>query len=186
MAAAKKNTITTELNQADTVTLSTSAGADVLKVLDDTTAADVVNNFKAGVGGDVIQIDTSALLAGAVQTMNTVALDGLQTRIATDADGTLVDADNAVLATDNILRITDTLADVTAMLAAIDLDAETNVAGLLNDEAILVLWTDGTNTHLSTATLNGADGADADAGADLIVLNGVAVTDLVNDNFVFI
>jgi hypothetical protein len=57
---------------------------------------------------------------------------------------------------------------------------------LLDNEGILVLWTDGSDTHLSTVTLNGADGAAADAGADLLVFTGTDITTLTNDNFVFI
>jgi hypothetical protein len=186
LGAATKNTVTTELDQTDVVTLSTSASSDVIKVMDDTTAADTVSNFKGGAGGDLVQIDTSALLGGAVQTFNTLALDTLQTRIATDDDGVLANADNTILATDNMLKLTDTFANLAAMHGAIDLDAETNGGGLLNDEAILVLWTDGSDTHLSTVTLNGADGAAADASADLLVFTACDITTLTNDNFVFI
>ena len=186
LAAAKKNTVTTELDQTDVINLSASAGSDVIKVMDDTTAADTVTNFKGGAGGDVVQIDTSALVGGAIQTFNTVDLDTLQTRIATDDDGVLADADNTVLATDNILKLTDTFANIATMYAAIDLDAEANVGGLLDNEGVLVLWTDGSDTHLSTIVFNGADGAAADAGADLLVFTGTDITTLTNDNFVFI
>ena len=129
LAAAKKNTVTTELDQTDVINLSASAGSDVIKVMDDTTAADTVTNFKGGAGGDVVQIDTSALVGGAIQTFNTIALDTLQTRIATDDDGVLVDADNTVLATDNILKLTDTFANIATMYAAIDLILKLTLAG---------------------------------------------------------
>jgi hypothetical protein len=186
LAAATKNTVTTELNQTDVINLSASASSDVIKVLDDTTAADTVTNFKGGSGGDVIQIDVSALQATKTQSFNTLALDTLQTRIATDDDGTLSNADNTVLATDNMLKLTDTIANLTALIAAIDLDAEANVGGLLDDEGVLVLWTDGSDTHLATILFNASNGASADAAADLLVLTGTDITTLTNDNFVFI
>ena len=72
------------------------------------------------------------------------------------------------------------------MYAAIDLDAEANVGGLLDNEGVLVLWTDGSDTHLSTIVFNGANGAAADAGADLLVFTATDITTLTNDNFVFI
>lgn len=185
--AAKKNTITTELNQEDVITLGASSGEDVYKVMDDTTAADKITNFEAGAGGDLVQIDISAIGNGVTQSFNTVALDStLIVAIGTDADGVLADADNAVLATDNMLKVTDTFANITAVYGALDLDAETNVGGLLDNEGVLVLWTNGADSFLSSVLFNGADGAAADAGADLLQFVGTSITALTADNFAFI
>ena len=180
------NTITTELDQADVITLASAAGTDTIIVLDDTTAADVVTNFEAGASGDVISIDVSALGTGA-ETFNSVALSSaLVISIGTDADGVLADADNAVTANTNILRLTNTFADIDAVVAAIDLDAEANAGGLLDNDVILVLWTDGASSYVSTVTLDGAAGAAADAGANLVELVGVSVSDLTAANFAFV
>jgi hypothetical protein len=185
--AAKKNTITTELDQEDVITLGASSGEDVYKVMDDTTAADKITNFEAGAGGDLVQIDISAIGNGVTQSFNTVALDStLIVAIGTDADGVLADADNAVLATDNMLKVTDTFANITAVYGALDLDAETNVGGLLDNEGVLVLWTNGADSFLSSVLFNGADGAAADAGADLLQFVGTSITALTADNFAFI
>ena len=180
------NTITTELNQADEITLALADGTDTVIVLDDTTAADVVTNFEAGADGDVVSIDVSALGTGA-ESFNSVALSSaLVISIGTDDDGVLVDADDAVTANTNILRLTDTFADIAAVVAAIDLDAEANAGGLLDNDVLIVIWTDGADSYVSTVTLNGADGAAADAGADLVQLVGVSVSDLTAANFAFV
>jgi len=106
--------------------------------------------------------------------------------LATDDGGTLVDADNTAVSTSNILVLTDTFANIAAVFAAINLDAEVNVGGLLDNDVILVVWTDGSDSYLSSVTLSAADGASADAGADLIQLVGVDVTTLTAANFAFV
>jgi hypothetical protein len=180
------NTITTELDLADEITLASAAGDDTIIVLDDTTAADVVTNFEAGASGDIISIDVSALGTGA-ETFNSVAVSSaLVISIGSDDDGALADADDAVTANTNILRLTDTFANIAAVVAAIELDAEANAGGLLDNDVLLVLWTDGADSYLSTVTLSAADGASADAGADLVQLVGVSVSDLTAANFAFV
>jgi hypothetical protein len=187
LGAAKKNTFTAENNLADKVTLAVGAGEDVIKVVDDTTACDQITNFEAGDGGDTVQIDASELVGGALENFNSVEIDSsLAVAFGTDADGTLVNADDAVLANDNILVLTDTFANVAAVYGALDLDAETLLGNLASGDACLVLWTNGSDTFLSTATSNAADGISYNAGADLVQFMNTTVTDFTADNFEFL
>jgi len=190
MGAAKKNTITTELDQQDTVTLSTSAGKDIIKVLDDTTAVDKIVNFKGGADGDLVQIDVSALVGGALTDFNSTAVT-LANKVVmnTDANGVATAAeytDNSLNKEMNVLKLTNTFADVAAVYGAIDLDAGSELDNLTDNDVVLVLWTNGADSFLSTVTTSADDGASADAGADLIQLVGVDHTTLTADNFEFI
>jgi len=191
MGAAKKNTITTELNQQDTITLSTSAGKDIIKVLDDTTAVDKVVNFKGGAGGDVIEIDVSALsIAGTLDDFNSTAVT-LANKVVmnTDANGVATAAeytDNSLNKEMNILKLTNTFADVAAVYGALDLDAGTELDNLADNDEVLVLWTNGADSFLSNVVASADDGASFDAGANLIQLVGVDHTTLTADNFAFI
>ena len=191
MGAAKKNTITTEIDQADTVTLSTSAGADVIKVLDDTTAVDVIVNFKGGAGGDVIEIDVSQLsIAGTLDDFNSGAVTNANKVVMNvDADGVATAADytnNTLNKEMNILKLTNTFADVAAVYGAIDLDAGSELDNLADDDEVLVLWTNGSDSFLSNIVMSAVDGASADAGANLIQLSNMDHSTLVADNFSFI
>ena len=180
------NTVTTELDLADEITLADEAGTDQIDVQDDTTAADVITNFEAGADGDVISIDVSAIGAGAQNAASTALDASLVVSLATDDDGVLADADNTMVATDNILVLTDVFADSAAVFAAIDLDAETNVGGLLDNDVFLVAYTNGADSFVASITFSAADGASADAAADLVQLVGVTVSDLTADNFAFV
>ena len=180
------NDITTDTGFADDITLSGEGGTDTINIMDDQTAADEVTNFVAGEDGDVITIDVSAIGAGAQNFASTDLDSSLLVVLATDDDGALVNADNTAVATSNILVLTDTFANIAAVVLAIDLDDEVNVGGLLDDDVILVVWTDGSDSYLSSVTLSADDGASADAGADLIQLVGVDVTELTAANFAFV
>lgn len=187
---ATKNTITTELGQVDSITLSTAASADVIKLLDDESAVDTVSNFKGGAGGDVVEIDISAMVGGAVTDYNSASIT-LANKVVmnTDANGIAVAADytNNVLNKEmNILKLTDTFANNAAVVAAIDLDVGSELNALTNNDVVLVLWTNGADSFLSTLITAADDGASTDIGADLIQLVNMTHSTLTADNFEFI
>jgi len=187
LGAAKKNTITTEADLADSITLAVGGGEDVYKIMAATTAADKIYNFEAGDGGDTIQIDVSAVATGGLQNLASTDLDSsLAVAFGQDDDGALTEAGNEALALDNVLVLTNTFADIDAVFAALDLDAETNMTDIAVDDDILVLWTNGSDSFLSTATASVVDGETFDTGADLVQLMNTTVTDLTADNFVFL
>ena len=187
LGAAKKNTFTAENNLADKITLASAAGEDVIKVVDDTSACDQITNFQAGDGGDTVELDVSELIGGNYENFNSVAVtNALAVAFATDADGVAVDADDAILANDNVLVLTDTFANIAAVYGALDLDGEAAVGNGVSGNAILVLWTNGSDTFLSTATSNADNFATFNAGADLIQFMNTTVTDFTADNFTFI
>jgi hypothetical protein len=187
VGAAKKNTITTELNQQDIITLASGGGEDVYKVMDDTTAVDQITNFQPGDGGDTVQLDVSALVGGVLTNFaSTPMTSAYAVAFGTDADGVLANADDAVLALDNVLVVTDTLANIAAVYGQVNLDAEANMDDLADNDSHLVLWTNGSDTFLSTITASAADGATYDAGADLVQFMNTTVTDFTADNFEFI
>jgi hypothetical protein len=181
------NTIVTELDQADTITFAASAGTDQLNVLDDTTAADVVDNFQAGANGDVLSVDVSELKDGIQNFGSTDMSDLFTVSLGTDADGDITGGD--VTAATNILTLTNTFANVGAMADAIALDDGGVPGALADNDDLLVLWTDGADTYLSSVNLadaDGAAGAAADGEENLVQLTGVSVADLTADNFAFV
>ena len=171
------NTITTELDLADEITLASAAGTDTIIVLDDTTAADVVTNFEAGADGDVISIDVSAIIGGLDSAGDTALSSALVVSLLTDADGDAV----AVTANTNIIVLTQTYANIAAVFADLDLAG----ADATDDgDAMLVVWTNGGSTFVSAVEADGA--AAFDAGADLVELVGVTVSTLTAANFTFV
>jgi hypothetical protein len=176
------NTITTELNQADTVTLASGAGDDTIIILDDTTAADVITNFEAGANGDVVSIDVSAIVGGLDTAGDAALSDALAVSIVSDANGDLV----AVTANTNIIVLTQTYADIAAVFADLDLVANGDGGATLLDDgdAMLVVWSNGGSTFISSVEAAGE--ATFDAGANLVELAGVTVTDLTAANFAFV
>jgi hypothetical protein len=176
------NTITTELDQADAVTLASGAGDDTIIILDDTTAADTITNFEAGANGDVISIDVSALIGGVVTSANdTVLSDALSVVITDDANGDAV----ALGANTNILRLTDTFTNIADVIDGLDFTGISG-ANVDDNEGFLVIWSDGGSTYVSTVLASANNGASFDAGADLVELVGVTVTDLTAANFAFV
>ena len=146
----------------------------------------MITNFEAGADGDVISIDVSAIVSGLQNAASTALDSSLAVSLATDDDGVLVDADNTMVATDNVLILTDVFADSDAVFAAIDLDDEANVGGLVNNDDLLVAYSNGADTFIASVTTSADNGASADAAADLVRLVGVTVTDLHADNFEFV
>ena len=184
--AAKKNTFTTEANLADEITLAVDGGEDVYKQMTDTTAADKIYNFQAGDGGDTIQIDVSEIDNGILNMAATAQTAANAVQFATDNDGSFVDTENKVLATDNVLVLTNTFASIAAVQAGLDMNAEANVTDMADNDDVLVLWTNGSDSFLSQVKANGADGADFNAGQDLVQLMNTTLTDLTEDNFEFL
>jgi hypothetical protein len=184
--AAKKNTFTTEANLADEITLAVDGGEDVYKAMTNTTAADKIYNFQAGDGGDTIQIDVSAIDNGLLNLAATAQTAANAVQFATDDDGSFVDAEDKALATDNVLVITNTYASLAAVYGALDMDAEANVTDMADDDDVLVLWTNGSDSFLSQVKANGADGAAFNAGQDLVQLMNTTLTDQTQDNFEFL
>ena len=172
------NTITTELDQADEITLASAAGDDTIIVLDDTTAADVITNFVAGADGDIVSIDVSAIIGGVENAGDTALSSALAVNLVTDADGDAV----VVTANTNIIVLTQTYADIDAVWA--DLDLAAGIEALDDGDAILVVWTDGGSTYVSAVESAGTQAFDD--GADLVELVGVTVSDLTAANFAFV
>lgn len=182
------NIIRTEADTQDAINLAASAGTDTIRIYEAQGAGDYdqVTNFEAGADGDIIALDVSTLAQGTVAVAGesgTTLSSEVVVSIFTDADGAAVDFDPTGLGA-NILRVTDTYADSTALLAALSVaDGADNV---LDNEDLLVLWTNGSSTFLSVATGAGASWTDFDAILDLVELVAVPVTSITADNIAFI
>ena len=186
------NDITTEVGLADEINLAAAAGTDTINVQSDnagTSAADIVRNFEAGAGGDVISLTIAELDGSGSDVVNgagTTISSALVVDIQTDADGAFT-----LAAGTNIIAITDTYATSTALGTAI---ADTIVVGtgIADDDNFIIMWTNGADTIVSRFQVNDAD-PDAAAGVDaydeiedLVVLEGVAIGDVVAANFEFV
>jgi hypothetical protein len=194
------NDITTEVGLADEINLAAGAGTDTINVQSDngsTSAADIVRNFEAGAGGDVISLDLSELdgANGGADIVNGAGTDvtsALVVNIQSDADGTFT-----LAAATNIIAITNTYATSADVDTALS-DAVTSAEGGLSDnDNLLVMWTNGADTIISRFQINDADpDADDSGGAatveafdeveDLVILEGVAIGDVVAANFEFV
>ena len=180
------NDISTDADFADDITLAAEGGTDTIEILADHAAideGDAITNFEAGEDGDVISIDVSELTtAGTLASANNSTLSAaLAVIITSDADG-----DGVVLGTNtNILRITGSQTDITDAIGGLDLTA-TAGANLDDNEGFLLLWTDGSDTYLSTVQVNGANGAAFDNGFNIVQLVGVDITDITAANFAFV
>ncbi len=148
-----------------------------------TAAADTVTGFKAGSTGgttlgDVLQIDISD--STAIASLGIVAAGDGATAIAGDlVIKTMTAGTGVILAgTDEIVVISGTLADSAALIASIGTGAGiiTKSAANTTTNGLLVVWSDGTNTHVSTVADAGADAAMTSADlsvVDIAVLTGV-------------
>ena len=192
------NTITTEVGLADTLTLLTSSGTDTVNVQSDnagTSAADIVVNFEAGNNGDVLALTVAELDGSGSDVVNgsgTTLSAALAVNLQTDADGALT-----IAAGTNVIVLTDIFADNAGVTTALTAGATTASAVIADDDNLLVVWTDGADSYLTRFQINDAD-PDADGGGgastidgfdeveDLVILQGVTVTDLTADNFSFI
>ena len=153
-----------------------------------TAAADVITGFTAGATGDILHIDISDSTDNAA-TGIVAAGDG-QTAIAGNlAIRTMTAGTGITLATaDEIVVISGTLADAAALMASIGTGAGIITKSSINTttNALLVVWYDGTNTHVSSVSDSGADAPMTTAGLaviDLVILAG-QVTGFDTANFV--
>jgi Ca2+-binding RTX toxin-like protein len=185
------NQITSGLS-ADAVTLASGKDVVITSVgaAHTTVAADTVTAFTTGTGNDRIDLDISDLLATLGGVANATAADGTTTItgalvVETVAKGTATTLNAAT----EIVVITGTNADAAALITQIGTlgTVLTLTADPTNNHGLLVVWNDGTNTHVSVVK-------DADSGGngvllaadltvfDIVVLAGV-LTGYHTDNF---
>jgi len=141
-----------------------------------------VHNFQTGASGDIFYIDLSGLntdiSGGAIVDLDDNDVDSGATTATTVAyysvSAGAVDLDSAT-AGDNVLVLSDTLS--TALDTALEAGgayATTTAAdnnGFEAGDAILVLWSDGEDSYLSTATIGTTRDDAAIQAADLTVAN---------------
>jgi len=202
IAAVGSGTVTAAVPGTGAITITSGAGADVISLGSTsvgfvhtgvativsttgaaytTALADTVTGFVVGTGKDILQIDLSdagnVLFAGA--DADTEIAGNLVIRaIAKDAATTLA-------AGDEVLVITGTFANEAALRTSL---GTTGVITKNDTEAasLLVIWNDGTNTHVSAVADAGVDATMTTADltvVDLIVLTGV-LTAFHTDNLV--
>jgi hypothetical protein len=166
---------------ADTIVLGTNTAQDIITTTVGgaytTAAADKVTGFVTGVGADILKIsiaDSTAiaglgiLTAGNGANGSPIVGDLVIKAIAKDAGAT------ALAGTDEILVITGTYGDTTGAALIADL----GTTGVLSwsttnttTNGFLVVWYDGTHTHVSAVS---------DAGADATMTAAdLAVTDII-------
>lgn len=165
----------------DTLNLSTGTEKIQAQQNDDDVQ---VNNFTAGTGGDVINLDVSVT---ATENASSIAADVSFTAVIEDFKTT--DALSAANAMTNIIRLTDPVANLAAVDAALTSDILDD-GGFTAGDDIFVLWTDGANAHLAlfdiTTLDTGVDGIDAVAGTAIMTLIGTDVNALTSANFAFV
>ncbi len=183
---------------ADTIT--TGGGTDTVDLDNNDTdeaVIDTITDFTAGVGGDNITFDFSSIeamdsavagLVGDVTDANNTSIVGNET-----FDITLVTADGGVCIADMCVYDDDLAASVNANMAAllVDIAASTITIDCSNaydaDDAFLVAYSDGSgNTRIGFLVSEAATQGDTDGvveGADILILSGVDVDDLVAANF---
>ena len=187
-----KSTVTSDLlKDYIDITQATQAIDTIVTTVDEaytTATADVVKGFVGGVGGDILHIDISDSTANAA-TAQVSAGDG-----ATAITGNLVIKETAfdtavtVAATDEIVVLTGgTITDAAALKAAIGTNSIiTKSTGNTTTNALLVVWYDGTNTHVSSVSDSGTNAAMTAAELaviDLVLLVGDQTAGLDTTNF---
>jgi Ca2+-binding RTX toxin-like protein len=138
---------------------------------------DRITNFTAGASGDILQISlanadaaaaTGILAAGDGQT---IVAGNLVVKTMTAGTGITLDA------ADEVVVISGTLADAAALIASIGTTGIiTKSAANTTTNALLVVWSDGVDTHVSLVSDAGADAAMTSAQLtviDIAVLTGV-------------
>jgi hypothetical protein len=196
------DTITGNLG-ADTI--YTGAGADNV-VLTGGLTLDTVSDFTTGAGGDKIQLDISSLeTAGAVEAAITISLDDLvdgTTAIVAGAATIQEVADQAgggAVAAAGAGTVYVLLSETYANLAALETGLETGDheltvhADVAQHDGFVVVWSDGTDAHVSMVRVAVDSGANFAAGdlvaTDLATLVGVGTltaSEIHADNFAFI
>lgn len=163
---------------ADDITLG--AGSDTV-VLTTAVTADTVQDFNTD--DDLIQIE--------VDNIGSDLVNGNGDSLAADATVTLQSqtstALNDIAVTTQILVFTDSLANATAMQTAVEALSFAAAGTPTDDDDILVLWTDGTDTFLSSVdVLITTDAIDTAVNSTLVTLIGVDIADVTAGNFEFI
>jgi uncharacterized membrane protein len=165
----------------DTVHLASADGTDSL-IMNTAGSITTVHNFQTGASGDIFYIDLSGLntdiSGGSIVDLDDNDVGSGATTATTVAyysvSAGAVDLDSAT-ASDNVLVLSDTLS--TALDTALEAGgayATTTAAdndGFEAGDAILVLWSDGEDSYLSTATIGTTRDDAAIQAADLTVAN---------------
>jgi len=165
---------------ADEITLG---DGDDTVILTDEATTDSLEDFV--VGDDLVQIDVSAIGSDLV--------DGNGDSLAADASVTiqsqLSSATTDIAVGTQILAFTDTLADAATMLGALDALSFAAAGTPADNDDILVLWTNGTNTFLSSVNVLITTDAIDDGGVTnttMATFVGVTIATLTAANFEFI
>jgi Ca2+-binding RTX toxin-like protein len=171
---AGNNTITGN-DGADVIT--TGAGSDIVIITNDD-ARDTITDFS--VTYDVLHIDVSGIGSDLV--------DGNGDSLVADTSITLQSqtstAGTDIAVTTQILVFTNTLADADALEEAVELLNFAAAGTPADNDDILVAWTDGTYTYLSSVdVLITTDAIDTASATTLVRLTGVAIADIVAGNF---
>ncbi|HYD80951.1 MAG TPA: DUF4214 domain-containing protein [Paucimonas sp.] len=186
-------------------TIFTGAGADNVVITGGLTM-DTVKDFTTGAGGDKVQLDISELeTAGAVEAAITLSLDDLVDgttaigasaatiqEVADQAGGAAAAAAGA--ATVYVL-LTETYADLAALETGLETgDHELTVhANAAQHDGFIVVWSDGTDSHVSLVRIAVDSGADFAAGdlvatdlAKIVGTGTLTAGEIHADNFAFI
>lgn len=183
---------------ADTIDLKVDGAIDIIKTSGGVATVDRITNFKegnAGATGDELKLDISAIEA-LTSVVDMVLLgDATSTAAGVSVVTTLAATttlDLGTAATTTILSLGATFADVAAVEAALvtggSNEITVNGAWAVGD-AGTILWTDGTDTHVSMIV---TDAIIADNGKfvaanttieDIVVLVGTTIGSFTLDNF---
>ena len=176
VGGAGDNTITGN-SGADVIT--TGLGSDIVVITDEATA-DTVTDFS--VDDDIIQIDVSAIGSNAVDGSATALAAGTPTLQSQEStDGT------DIAATTDILVFENTLANAAAVKAAVELLSVTSGGNVADNDDIFVMWTDGSDTYLSSVDIAvTGEAIDTATVSNMVKLTGVAIADVAAANIAFI
>jgi Ca2+-binding RTX toxin-like protein len=190
-------------NGADTINLAeTTAARDIVITTSTLTAKDTINDFAAGSAAttDEVDIDISDVTALATQLVNlddTANHAGIAGNAISSTVTGVFDADNLTANTD-ILILGGALTFASSAALADSLEDGGSAEFTLGGDAavgdvFMVLYSDGTNTHLSAVEALGAgsDNGTFSAGEllanDILTFSGIAdATDFAATNFDFI
>ena len=173
--------------------ITTGAGEDIVVIGHD--GGQTIQDFTAGADGDVIRIDLSDVITDSAAGGD-VALLGDGANVANGATGSLVDADGATnisASTGNILVVAGTYATVAAAVDSLETGGANVIThDMVDDEAFIALFTDGTDTFVAAVhhdesvddTAFTATDLDGEVLATLIGVNDLSL--FVDGNFDFI
>jgi len=183
------DTISVTLHATAAETVTGGAGNDIIKTTTDTAATAAVvkiTDFDAGTSttnADVLQLSVTALKGltttdDVTDSSGVTAAGNVVTKMTTDGQ-TVAGADLIVLS--------QTYANDAAALVGLGTagsDTITYGGDLADDDALLIAYTDGSNTYIAVATSNGAaakTSATIDSVATVVELTGMSSTAALND-----